>query len=107
MCFQLGYGIICIFFYGDVTIATVLCFGPPQRKKLVLEKVDENGGSKSVKQLEEKVKQLRKKNAELVTLAKNVDDKYKALKLENEQLVCVCGCGCMHVCVHVCVCSYH
>ena len=71
-----------------------------QRKKLVLEKVDESGGSKSVKQLEEKLKQLRKKNADLVSLAKSVDDKYKALKLENEQLVCGC-----HVCtmwVHQC-----
>ena len=65
-------------------------FSLSQRKKLALDKVDDSaGGSKSVKQLEEKVKQLRKKNAELVTLAKSVDDKCKALKHENEQLVCM------------------
>ena len=37
---------------------------------------------------EEKLKRLRKRNAELVALARQLDEKTKSLKAENEQLVC-------------------
>lgn len=40
---------------------------------------------------EEKVKTLRKKNAELMALTKELDDKLKALKADNDQLVCLTG----------------
>ena len=45
------------------------------------------GGEGDAKAAEEKLKRLRKRNAELVALARQLDDKIKTLKLENEQLV--------------------
>ena len=45
------------------------------------------GGEGDVKAAEEKLKRLRKRNAELVALARMLDDKIKSLKVENEQLV--------------------
>ena len=53
-----------------------------QRKAAVKE-----GGEGDGKGAEEKLKRLRKRNAELVALARQLDDKTKSLKLENEQLV--------------------
>ena len=48
----------------------------------------EGGGSEGdAKSAEEKLKRLRKRNAELVALARQLDDKTKTLKMENEQLV--------------------
>ena len=40
--------------------------------------------------MEDKLKMLRKKNSELAALTKQLDDKYKALKVEHDQLVCDC-----------------
>lgn len=37
--------------------------------------------------MDDKVSVLRKKNSELMALTKQLDDKYKALKAEQEQLV--------------------
>ena len=48
----------------------------------------EGGGEGEAKGAEEKLKRLRKRNAELVALARQLDDKMKSLKAENEQLVC-------------------
>ena len=52
-----------------------------QRKTAVKE------GEGDAKAAEEKLKRLRKRNAELVALARQLDDKNKSLKLEIEQLV--------------------
>lgn len=56
--------------------------GDLQRKTAVKE-----GGEGDGKGAEEKLKRLRKRNAELVALARQLDDKTKSLKAENEQLV--------------------
>ena len=53
-----------------------------QRKTAVKE-----GGEGDGKAAEEKLKRLRKRNAELVAQTRQLDDKTKSLKLENEQLV--------------------
>ena len=45
------------------------------------------GGEGDGKAAEEKLKRLRKRNAELVAQTRQLDDKTKSLKLENEQLV--------------------
>ena len=37
--------------------------------------------------MDEKLKKLRKRNADLVALAKQLDERCKSLKQENEQLV--------------------
>ncbi|XP_065891184.1 putative protein tag-278 isoform X3 [Dysidea avara] len=53
-------------------------------------KLSKDGGDGSDintnKEVEEKMKKLRKRNAELVSLAKQLDERCKALKAENEQL---------------------
>lgn len=54
----------------------------PQRKAAVKE-----GGEGDGKGAEEKLKRLRKRNAELVALTRQLDDRTKTLKMENEQLV--------------------
>ena len=48
-----------------------------------------DGEGKVNKQTEEKLKKLRKRNAELVALAKQLDEKNKSLKSESEHLVSV------------------
>ena len=76
-----------------------------QRKRLVHDDDDKKGGGAG-KSAEVKV--LRKKNTELTALAKQLDDKYRALKLEHDQLVsqCLCCGQCCHphkvvnVCLH-------
>ena len=45
---------------------------------------------------EDKIKMLRKKNAELTTLTKELDDKVKALGVEKEQLVRIMCCQSVH-----------
>ena len=56
------------------------------RKKLSRNGSD-GGDIHTNKEVEEKMKKLRKRNADLVSLAKQLDERCKALKLENEQLV--------------------
>ena len=46
--------------------------------------------AKSRKEAEDKMKRLRKRNADLVALAKTLDERCKSLKLDNEKLVSVC-----------------
>ena len=48
-----------------------------------------DGEGKVNKQTEEKLKKLRKRNAELVALAKQLDEKNKSLKSESEHFVSV------------------
>ena len=55
-----------------------------QRKAAVKEGGGVEGDAKTA---EEKLKRLRKRNAELVALARQLDDKMKSLKMENDQLV--------------------
>ena len=45
------------------------------------------GDSRSVKEAEEKMKRLRKRNADLVGLVKTVEERCKSLKLDNDKLV--------------------
>jgi len=58
-----------------------------QRKRLVHDDDDKKGGVAGKGALEDKIKVLRKKNSELTSLTKQLDDKYRALKSEHDQLV--------------------
>ena len=46
-----------------------------------------DGDSKSLKEADEKMKRLRKRNADLVGLAKTLEERCKSLKLDNDKLV--------------------
>lgn len=97
--------------YYPVVMYNTLC---TQRKRLVQESSSEGkGGTKD----DEKTKKLRKRNAELVTVVKTLDEKYKSLKSDYDQLVsrcvqhvqctctCVlttCACPCTLSCVEEC-----
>ena len=48
-----------------------------------------DGDSKSLKEADEKMKRLRKRNADLVGLAKTLEERCKSLKLDNDKLVSV------------------
>ena len=57
-----------------------------QRKRLVQESPgDGRTGSKDT--MDERMRKLRKRNAELVTLVKTLDEKCKGFKSDYEQLV--------------------
>lgn len=60
-----------------------------QRKKLAHDEGEKKGGGKGE---EEKLKILRKKNSELAVSIKDLEDKIRVLKAENDQLVRGTGC---------------
>ena len=55
-----------------------------QRKRLVQ---DSPGDGKMAGKDDEKMRKLRKRNADLVTLVKTLDEKLKSLKSDYDQLV--------------------
>ena len=63
----------------------MVIFTSVQRKRLLHDDGEKKTGSKVS---DEKVKIMRKKNAELMALTKELDDRIKTLKSENDQLVC-------------------
>ncbi len=61
-----------------------------QRKKLLHEDGEKKGDGKIS---EDKIKQLRKRNSELTSLCKELEDKVKTLKADMEQLVHILDTG--------------
>lgn len=48
-----------------------------------------DGDSKSLREADEKMKRLRKRNADLVGMAKTLEERCKSLKQDNDKLVSV------------------
>ena len=61
-----------------------------QRKKALLQDEGEKKASAS-KAAEEKLKSLRKEHSDLVVVKRELDERVKSLKTENDQLVSGCG----------------
>ena len=68
---------MCVYVYVYVYVYVCVCV---QRKKLQFQE-------------EDKIKALRKKNSELSASVKELDDRMKLLKTENDQLVSHPRCG--------------